>query len=489
MYLYGIKNHDILPMQQHNYDNQHTLNDLIFEYEATSQKGTVCFYEETVFSQIIDYYESESSIDLALEVVNRALSQHFYSTILYCRKAELLAIQKQEVAALSAIQQAEVLSPSDYEVKLIKAEVLGLFGEYTLALSIISELKVACHVEQKKQLGDIFFSEGIIYERMQQYDSMYLSLKHALQFNPNHTETLDKIWLCIEMTRKFDESIQLYNQIISQDPYSYKAWYNLGHAYTYFGKYEEAIEAYEYAFIINNEFEWAYRHCADLCMETKDYTKALECYKDVLTLAHIKLLPDADLLFKVGQCYQFLGKIEFAQEFYKKSLKLDDINDEIYFHLGLCAAASNNWRNAILYYQQAIKIEEGREEYFAAIGEAFAQLKDSEKATQYFELAVELAPEQAIYWIKFATFLIQEKAYEEALGLLVEAGENAVGAELLFCKAACLFKMNESTEAMNVLAEALTEDFEMHPLLFNYLPELKSDRKINAILDFYRYEA
>ncbi len=489
MYLYGIKYNDILPMQQHNYNKQHTLNDLIFEYEAMSQKGTVCFYEETVFSQIIDYYESESSIDLALEAVDKALSQHFYSATFYCRKAELLAIQKQETEALSAIQQAEVLSPSDYEVKLIKAEVLGLFGEHTIALSIISELKVACHIEQKKQLADIFFSEGIIYERMQQYDSMYLALKQALQFNPNHTEALDKIWLCIEMSRKFDESIELYSQVIDQDPYSYNAWYNLGHAYTYFGDYENAIEAYEYAFIINNDFESAYRYCAELCMETKQYGKALDCFQEVLALEQIKLLPDAELLFKVGQCYQFLGEISMAQDIYKNSLRLDDANDEVYFHLGLCATASKNWRNAIRYYQKAITIEEGREEYFAAIGEAYAELNDNEKAFQYFDLAIELAPEQAVYWIKFATFLINNGDYDDALDLLVEADENSVGAELLFCKAACLFNMNESTEAMNVLAEALTENFEMHPLLFSYLPALESDRKINAILDFYRYES
>jgi len=291
------------------------------------------------------------------------------------------------------------------------------------------------------------------------------------------------------MSRKFDESIQLYNQIIDQDPYSYKAWYNLGHAYTYFGNYGAAIEAYEYAFIINNEFEWAYRHCAELCMETKNYTKALECYEDVLKLPYIKLLPDADLLFKVGQCYQFLGQIKYAQEFYKNSLKFDEVNDEIYFYLGKCEATSNNWRKAIQYYQQAIKIEEGREEYFAAIGEAYAQLNINEKAFQYFDLAVELAPEQAIYWIKFAAFLLHKGAYSEALDLLAEAEENAVGAELLFCKSACLFKMNEPTKAMNVLAEALTEDFEMHPLLFSYLPELVADRKINAILEFYKYES
>ncbi len=489
MYLYDIKNHDILPMQQHNYDKQHTLNDLIFEYEAMSQKGTVGFYEETVFSQIIAYYKSESSIDLALEAVDKALSQHFYSTTLYCRKAELLAIQKQETAALNAIQQAEVLSPSDYAVKLIKAEVLGLFGEHTYALSIISELKVACHVEQKKQLADIFYSEGVVYEYMQQYDSMYLALKQALQFNPVHEEALDRIWLCIEMSRRFDESIQLYNQIIDHDPYSYKAWYNLGHAYTYFGNYQDAIEAYEYAFIINNEFEWAYRHCAELCMETKNYKKALECYKEVLALEQIKLLPDAELLFKVGQCYQFLGEISFAQDIYINSLKIDDTNDEVYFHLGLCSAASEKWREAINHYQTAIKIEESREEYFAAMGEAYAQLKDNKKAFQYFDIAVELAPEQAVYWIQFASFLIKKGDYEEALNLLEEADENAVGTELLFCKTACLFKMNESTAAMNVLAEALTEDFKMYPLLFTYVPELVEDRKINAILDFYRYEA
>ena len=484
MYLYGIKNHDILPMHQHNYNKQHTLNDLIFEYEAMSQKGTVVFYEETVFSLIIDYYKSESSIDLALEAVDIGLSQHLYSTILYCRKAELLALQKQEDAALNAIQHAEVLSPSDYEVKLIKAEVLGLFGEHANALSIINELKIACHVEQKKQLGDIFFSEGIIYERMQQYDSTYLAWRQTLQFNPTHPEALDRIWGSIEMSRKFDESIQLYTQIIDQDPYSDKAWYNLGHAHTYYGNYEAAIEAYEYAFIINKEFEWAYKHCADLCMEIKNYAKALDCYQEVLTY----ILPDGELLFKVGQCYQFLGQVEFAQEFYKNSLKLDDINDEAYFHLGECAASLKKWRQAIRFYQKAIKIEDSREEYFAAIGEAYAQLNDNEKAAQYLELAIELAPEQAIYWIKFATFLMQEDAYEEVLDLLDEANENAVGAELLYCKSACLFKMNESTVAIDVLAEALKEDFKMHPILFNYLPELATDRKINAVLDFYKYE-
>ena len=471
-------------MEQHNYNKQHTLNDLVSEYEAMSQKGTVVFYEETVFSQIIDYYENESAIDRALAVVEVALNQHLFSTNLYCKKAALLAIQKEETAALNAIHQAEALSPSDYEVKLIKAEVLGLFSDFSLALSIIKELKVACHIKQKKQLAAIFFSEGLIYERMNQYDAMFESWKQALIFNPLHEEALDKIWLCVEMSRRFDESIELCHRIIDFEPYCFKAWYNLGHAYTYFGRYEEAIEAYEYAFIINKEFEWAYRHCAELCMEIKKYTKALECYQEVM--AYID--PDGELLLKVGQCYQFSGNIDIAEKVYARSIKLDELNDEVYFHLGQCSAIRKNWKNAIRFYKRALEIESKREEYYAAIAEAYTNLSQNEKAFHYFDRAIELAPEQSVYWTKFAAFLLKEGAYEAALDVLADAEKHAVGAELLYCKAACLFKMDLRKEAMDVLAEALTECFITHTTLFDYIPELSTDRKINAIIRFYQYE-
>ncbi len=484
MYLYGIKNHDKLPMHQDNYNKQHTTNSLILAYEAMSQKGTVVFYEEAVFSQIINYYENESSIDLALAVVDQALNQHLHSTNLYCKKAELLAKQKQEAKAMDAIQQAEVLSPSDYEVKLIKAEVLGLFGDHGHALSIVRELKVACHIDNKNQLADIFFSEGVIYEHMQQYESVFTSWKQTLKFNPSHQEAIDRIWLSVEMSRKFDESILLCNSLIDHDPYCEKAWYNLGHAHTYYGNYEAAIEAYEYAFIIDNEFEWAYRHCAELCMEIQDYAKALDCYEEVLTY----ILPDGELLFKIGQCYQFLDKIEIAQEFYLRSIKMDEINDEVYFHLGQCAVKEKAWTQALAYFKKALEIEGAREEYFQAMAEVYITLDKKEKAYEYFNQVIELVPDQASYWIKFAAFLIKEEAYEATLELLDEADEYAVGAELLFCRAACLFKLERQKEAIDILAEALTEDFDMYPMLFDFSPELSNSRKIEAIINFYRYE-
>ncbi len=471
-------------MKQHNYNKQHTLDDLVSEYEAMSQKGAVVFYEEAVFSQLIGYYQNEKAIDQALEVVELALTQHSYSANLYCKKAELLIAVCHESEALVALEQAELLSPRDYEVHLLKADIHRLLGNHHLALSILDELKHSFGKYNSIELADVFFSEGLIYEQMQNYDAMFEVWKEVLTLNPNHEEALDRIWACVELSRKFKEGIKICHKVIDNDPYCKMAWYNLGHAYTYFGNYSKAIEAYEYTFIIDEKFEWAYRDCAELCMEMKDYSKALDCYKEVLT--HFP--PDGELLFKIGQCYHFSDNVKIAQDFYRQATKLDVLNDEIYFHLGECAAHLQDWNSAIHYYKRAIEIESKREEYYASLAETYVQLEEYEKAFLYFDRATELAPEQTGFWIRFTSFLLNLGAHQEALDVLTDAEEYTVGEEILYYKVICLFKMGRRKQAMNLLGEALTEDFEMHTLLLSYLPELAKDSKFNAMLNFYRYE-
>ena len=77
---------------------------------------------------------------------------------------------------------------------------------------------------------------------------------------------------------------------------------------------------------------------------------------------------------------------------------------------------------------------------------------------------------------------------DAAWDILIDAEEYAVGPELTYCKAACLFKMGKRKEGMLFLEEAITDDFEMHPILFKYIPELKTDKKIKAMLKFFEHE-
>jgi len=311
--------------------------------------------------------------------------------------------------------------------------------------------------------------------------SRIYSLKAALFVDPHHREALERIWLCIETTKKYDESVSLHKQLIDLEPYSYLAWYNLGHAQAYLGNYHEAVEAYEYAFIINEKFEFAYRDCAELCFEIKKYRKALRCYLELLEYSG----PDTELYCSIGQCHQQLEDYDTARKYYLKALQSDPLNDEMLFHIGECYAEEGRAKNALRYYKKAIQIETNREEYYAAIAEAYFELGDEIKAEAQIKKAIDLAPDQIQYWMQYTGFLIASDRVEDALAVLETAEDYALGAELLYSRIACLFALGRRQEAFYWLGEALLEDFDMHSALFDLMPSLENDGDVISMIADY----
>jgi len=470
-------------MEQHNYNKQHTLNDLISQYEAMSQKGTVVFYEETVFSNLIDYYQKEKNYDLALSVVEVALSQHNFSARLYYKKAELLFFYSHNAAfmedALTALEEAEKLSPRDFDILLLKVELLGRAGSHFAAFSLLTNLRGELH--RPHHLAEIYYQEGLLYEALKDYDSMFKVWRKALLLNTRHARILQKIWLCIEWGHKHEESITLFEEVIDEDPYCYLAWFYLGNAHVYFGQYEEAIDAYEYAFIIDNKFEWAYRECAAICLIMKDYKKALACYEEALQF----VLADAELLFEIGQCYQLLGNITTALEFYLKALDIDAYNDEVFYAIGQCMLHQEKFISAVFYFKKAAELDGRREEYYAGLGEAYFYLNSFKEVATNFTIATELAPEQASIWLQYATCLYRAGEIEEALRILDDAELHSFGEELLYCKVACLDCLGKPKEAIDVLAEAMQEKPELHEMLYDYIPNLASKTKYLVVIDYF----
>ena len=475
-------------MEQHNYNKQHILNDLVSEYEAMSQKGTVGFYEESVFSSIIDYYHEEKNYESALSVVETALAQHTFSSFLYYKKAELLSIywHRDPVIledALIAIETATSLSPSDLRIKLLQAELLGCKGDYPDAFNLLDDIRTEMLLTLSDlEVADVYYCESLLHEQLQQYDLAFDALKEALLLNTRQEKALKKIWICVERSQKYKESISLFQSILDKDVDCYLAWYYLGHVYHYFGQFEEAIDAYEYAFITNKDFEWAYRDCAAICLETKDYRKALDCYEEALKFVD----PDVDLLLHIGQCYQYLGNLTAAHHFYRRACILDDYNDEVFFHLGQCMEQQQNWAKAIYYYGRAIDLDDRREEYFAALGAVYYNLEKFEDAFHCFDTATELAPEQSIFWVQFAAFLYTLTYYEEAIEVLDDAEHHAVGEDLLYFRVVCLYKLGKTKEAIDVLAEALVENFAMHVMIYDYAPELRTNPAFQAPINYFQ---
>ncbi len=466
---------------KYNSDQDHSLILLVNEFETMSQEGNVSFLEEQDFLKLINYYEKEFLFEKAIEVADHALSQYSFSADFHIKKAQLFLATRNSEKAMSILDQAEVFAPAELDIHLLRAKILSSLGQYTKALQLIGRIKGKASSEE---LSDIYLCEAQVFECLKEYDNMFESLKESLHHNPNNEEALERVWVCTELTKKYKESILFHKEIINKQPYSYLAWYNLGHAYSCTRKYEEAIESYEYSFIINEEFELGYRDCADLCFQTTNYHKALAFYKEALELFG----PDSDLLADIGECYLKMDDFTNAKDYFNKASKLDPYNDEVYFYLGTCHAREDRWLSAINAYFKAIEIEDRREEYFSHLALAFSKVGEFAKAHYYYLKATEIGPEQSEIWKDHATFLLKLGEPEKALEVVEEGEYNAVGPELSYCKAACQLSMGNKKDGMETLRLALIDDIKLAPIIFEILPELKEDVPVHQLINYYMTE-
>ncbi len=466
---------------KYNSDQDHSLILLVNEFETMTQKGSVSFLDEQDFLKLINYYEKEFLFEKAIEVADHALNQYSFSADFHIRKAQLFLATRNSEKAMSILDQAEVFAPAEMDIHLLRAKIYCSLGKYSKALKLLARIMDGSNDEEK---SDVCLCEAQVFECLKEYGQMFKSLKKALFYNPDNEEALERVWVCTELTKRYRESIDFHKKLINRNPYSYLAWYNLGHAYSCEGEYELAIESYEYSFIINEEFELGYRECADLCFQICDYDKALSFYMEALDLFG----PDSDLLANIGECYMQKNDCGLAKDYFNKASKLDPYNDEVHFYLGQCHAREDRWLSAINAYFRAIEIEDRREEYFSNLANAFSKVGEFAKAHYYYLKATEIGPEQGNIWKDHATFLLQLGEMDKALEVLEEAEYHAVGAELLYCRAACLLAMNHRTDGIEVLRLALIEDIEQASMIYEILPSLKEDEVVNQLISYYLTE-
>ncbi|MBK8502736.1 MAG: tetratricopeptide repeat protein [Saprospiraceae bacterium] len=466
---------------KYNSDQDHALISLVNEFETMSQQGIVSFLDEQDFLKLINYYEKEFLFEKAIEVADYALNQYGFSADFHIKKAQLFLATRNSEKAMSILDQAEMFAPAELDIHVLRAKIFSSLGQYTQALTLIDLIKEKA---SEGELSDIYLCEAQVFECLKEYEKMFESLRQSLHFDPDNEEALERVWVCTELTKKYVESIDFHKDVIDRNPYAYLAWYNLGHAYSCEGEYDLAIDAYEYSFIINEEFELGYRECADLCFQMCKYEKALGFYLDALELFG----PDSDLLANIGECYMEMRQYERAKDYFSKASKLDPYNDEVYYYLGLCHAKEDRWLSAINAYFKAIEIEDRREEYFSNLAMAFSKVGEFAKAHYYYLKATEIGPEQCEIWKDHIAFLIELGELEKALEVVEEADFNAVGTELIYCRAACLFALENRNDAMETLRMALIEDLDMANMIFEILPALKDDLQVHHLISYYLSE-
>jgi len=451
------------------------------DFETNFEKGHDVFYSEKTYLEIIRYYEEELQYDKAIEVSDIALNQFSFRPDFYIIKARLLFQSNFHGEALQLLNKAEKISPYEHDILLLKIRILAFQGVIEEAKEILADMK---RYVSSSDLSDVYLSESYINEVMQDYDGMYENLTKAIICDMKNEEAFERIGFAVQLSKNYEASVQFHKMVINEQPFNYLSWYNLGHALSCLGEYKEAIDALEYSFITEQNFENGYLDCADICIQEKDFKRALNIYQTHFEIFGI----NEEVLFNMAECQYNLGNLNKARILLSKLLKLDPYNDEVYYKLGLCYAQAENWSKAINAYHKAITLEDNCEDYYLSIAVAHNAIGSFEKAEFFYGKAVETGPEQSMYWREYISFLIKIGKKDKALEVFTDSDTYTFGADLLFCKGVAEYLTGDLTSAYNSFEEGLKEDFDQHKIIFEIEPELMLQKELESMISYYQGE-
>jgi tetratricopeptide (TPR) repeat protein len=103
-----------------------------------------------------------------------------------------------------------------------------------------------------------------------------------------------------------------------------------------------------------------------------------------------------------------------------------------------------------------------------------------------YRKVTELDPHNSEIWLDYSALLALEHQYDEAIDVLKKGlREHPSDASINYRYSAYLMKAGYVKLAHEKLEEALELNFEKHSELFDYMPQLKSDRHILELIALY----
>ena len=107
--------------------------------------------------------------------------------------------------------------------------------------------------------------------------------------------------------------------------------------------------------------------------------------------------------------------LEWAETFYKKTLELDENNEEANYQLAICAAKKGMWEECVNYCNRVLGINDKSVQAYNQMGLAMYCNSDYDTAISMYKKAIEIAPEFSETYNNYAFVLEKQGNFEESI--------------------------------------------------------------------------
>ncbi len=461
-------------------EDKEEIRELVKQFHNLKSGRGHSFLEEEAYEKIIDYFDDLEDLPQAIEAADMGLEQFPYSAMLHIKKADLMIATRRYQEALEVLSHAELLDSNDINLYILKTDAYLALDQQEKAVELLENALVLFEGQEKIEM---LFELADVYDDYEQFDKIFDCLKIILEQDPTNEEALYKICFWTDFTGRNEESITIHQAIIEEYPYSELAWFNLGAAFQGIKLYEKSIDAYKYAVVIDEKFDYAYRNMGDAFIRLRKYKDGIEALERVLELSR----PEDVIFEAIGHCYDRLKNFAQARFYYRKASHLNQEDSKLYYKIACTYINEGHWVTGARQLQTALQMHRMQPEYNLAMGECKMQLGEYKEAIQYFSNVVAQRPKNISSWEALIRCLYTGQYFDEALDQVAAAVSNTDNKPIFgFYLSAIYFAMGKSKEGLLQLENAMNKSPRLLKKMIDLNPAILQHQQVVDLIARYK---
>lgn len=387
------------------------------QYEESKAEGKPIYFDSEDYIDIIHYYMDESDYEKALDAVWDALCIHPDMDPFFLLKIVILTERNEMAEAWRELDRIEDKESAAF--KLSKAAILMYEDDRDQAIEVLDTISIE-ELRTEDEMYTIFLIE--LYSDM---GVVQKAVDYFLKASEWHDLPVGLLEILTQFRVEEDElesAYKLYNILLDHDPYSDDYWKRLAVIAYELGKYEETVDACDFALTIKEDVEVRCLKSNALLL-LKNYEKAIE---ELDACREENGIPHGVYLTFKGLCYAFMGELETASYYFQDALDALDEKSLHYPQLLInsfqCFFALESMYNLSRVYRLLLRSPGIKDAYLlCGVYHLFAGRK--RKAVKFWNKAARLFPDVSTYGrigqtcIDFKEYKLAEYYLKKAEGI------------------------------------------------------------------------
>ena len=384
------------------------------KFESMLKTNKVLFFDSEEFEEIILHYLDIGKATLAKKALKLGLEQHPNSTGLRLVQVEMYVFDDKLDLADKLLNELEAIEPQNEEIYIQRASIFSKKNQNEKAIEC---LKIA--LQYTDDTADVYNLLGMEYLFMDNLEAAKVSFMKCLEEDYEDQTALYNVVYCFEFLDQNEEAIAYLDTYINENPYSEIAWHQSGRLHYGLKKYEEALRAFDYATLIDDEFLGAFMEKAKTLEKLKKYEEAIVAYNRTMELDD----PTSYAYLRIGKCHERLGNKKLAIDFYNKTVHEDPLLDKGWVAITDFYLRQKNFQKALLFLNKALSIDNENKQYWKRYGAINREMKLYEEAEMGYRKAVHFGDTELDTWLFWVDSLQFVDEFEAAVKTLLRATE------------------------------------------------------------------